>query len=514
MNIPPSDHFTPLSLVDAFDARRADLPAALRTPAFLDSVHGDAQFRGIPFALGPADGANVVHLRGQPVSVDVGGVTATYFVFLHAVEDVPTVYLEGLADDQVDGNELGQSVSDYVLEYEDGERSPVPILRRFAIQQSRIQWGASAFAAVPAAGPRVFRTSSEMFELERMPGQPYGRGETRHGSGREAMAENLWLYALPNPHPQKAVRRIILEPQKEASAVYAISWTAMTEHPLRPGVRRKLRLALPDGAALNALGELDDVAIDLGNVISARAVLAYDVDAWTGDQPLVMPQRSSREVVVEYAAHPLAKLYVGAGGEGRTVYALDDLDRRSGSGIARVGSAERPVKIRIVEKETGQPAAVRLHIHGEAGEYLPPRGHHRKVNGYWFEDYYAEFVNVHNQYSYVDGECIVDLPLGTVYVEMTRGYEVAPIRTQRGGLGADGRTHIRAGPRAALATGGLGDGGYARAFPEPTDGIAGRPRRGRERSQPIGKPVGRDVLQRGRFRRAHHAGGARFRRRR
>ena len=47
--------------------------------------------------------------------------------------------------------------------------------------------------------------------------------------------------------------------------------------------------------------------------------------------------------------------------------------------------------------------AVRLHLHGEAGEYLPPRGHHRKVNPYWFEDNYAEFVNGDNQYSYVAG---------------------------------------------------------------------------------------------------------------
>src|SRR6185436_12920046 len=30
---------------------------------------------------------------------------------------------------------------------------------------------------------------------------------------------------------------------------------------------------------------------------------------------------------------------------------------------------------------------------------------------------------------YVDGFCIADLPVGTVYVEITRGYEVAPIRT-------------------------------------------------------------------------------------
>ena len=42
--------------------------------------------------------------------------------------------------------------------------------------------------------------------------------------------------------------------------------------------------------------------------------------------------------------------------------------------------ADRPVRVRFVDAQTGRAVAVRLHLHGEAGEYLPPRGHHRKVN--------------------------------------------------------------------------------------------------------------------------------------
>ena len=83
------------------------------------------------------------------------------------------------------------------------------------------------------------------------------------------------------------------------------------------------------------------------------------------------------------------------------------------------------MRLRVIDKSTRQPKAVRLHLHGEAGEYLPPRGHHRKVNPYWFEDNYAEFVNSANQYSYIPGECVVDLPLGRVAVEISRGYEIA-----------------------------------------------------------------------------------------
>ena len=105
------------------------------------------------------------------------------------------------------------------------------------------------------------------------------------------------------------------------------------------------------------------------------------------------------------------------------VVGLDRLDK-----AVEMPPARRPVTIEIVEKESGKRVADRLHIHGEHGEYLPPGGHHRRVNPHWFEDNYGEFVNGLNQYSYVDGECVADLPVGTVFIEIRRGYEVQPLR--------------------------------------------------------------------------------------
>ena len=52
------------------------------------------------------------------------------------------------------------------------------------------------------------------------------------------------------------------------------------------------------------------------------------------------------------------------------------------------------------------------------------------MNGNWFEDNYGEFVNGYNQYAYIPGECVADLPLGEVFVEICRGYEVRPLRTR------------------------------------------------------------------------------------
>jgi hypothetical protein len=426
MSIPASSHFTPIDLSAVFNADRATLPNTLRPPADFMAAFGDQDYLGIPFWLGPAGGANVIDLHETPVIFPAGNLRATYIVFLHAVSDRISVYQPGLADTWVDGNELGDHVADYTLTYADGTTATTPILRRFAIQQSRILWGASPFAAMPHHKPETFLNATEEQSMGRVAEAPYGRSETRTHSGRDATPEKLWVYAMPNPHPDKPIRSITLAPVQERAVVYAISATQLADHPLRPGVRRKLRLRLPDGAELNPIGEVEDIHIDLGQVISARAALDYDPACWRTGIPVVEPERATRAVVVEYAAHPAAKLYVGTGKGEYAVYELADL---SAQGIVKIARAVRPVTIKLVEKGSGLPVTARLHVHGEGGEYLPARGRHRKVNANWFEDNYGEFRNVHNQYGYVDGECIVDLPLGTAYVEITRGYEVAPIRT-------------------------------------------------------------------------------------
>lgn len=424
MQIPASAHFTPIDLTTYYNIERSALDEPLRTPSDIAQLYGDASFLGIPFKLGPSAQPNVILMEGSPIAIATNNLSATYLVFAHVVADRVSNYQEGFADYSVDGNELGDHVADYTLEYADGESANVPILRRFAIQQSRIQWGASPFAAMPHAKPAVFRNATEEIELQRLTRKSYGRSETRHSSGRESSPDKLWLYALPNPNPGKPIARIVLTPGQERSAIYAISTTNLTEHPLRPGVRHKLRLTLPEGVQLNAIGELDDLDIDLGSVISARAALNYDLDAWQSPTPVVQPVRATDAVVIEYVAHPQAKLYISTP-NGLRAY---DLCSENSDGVVHVEPALRPVNIHIIEKGSGAPAAVRLHLHGAAGEYLPPRGRHRKVNPYWFEDNYGEFSNLHNQYAYVDGFCIADLPLGTVYVEITRGCEVAPIR--------------------------------------------------------------------------------------
>jgi hypothetical protein len=427
MNIPPSAHFTPVALEQYFNADHAQQKDFFEERDRLDGFLGNQSILGLPFKLGDPNENNCVLLDADAVDIDLGGVTATYLLVLHVVVDRVTNYLDDFADFAKDGNELGDHVSDYAIEYDDKEVHTTPILRRFAIQQSHIAWGASAFAAMPASKPGVTLTATEEQALGRRPTGPYGRGETRHHSGREGMQTKLWVYALPNPNPEKPIDKLILTPKGERSLVFGLTYTQVTEHPLRPGIRQKLKLVLPGGAKLNRLGELEGVDIDLGTVISSRAVLEYDLDRWMGDEADVQPERSETEVVVEYIAHPQAKMYVGIDNDEDPPWVAYDLVNKQGD-VVDINAAHRPVTIKFVDKETGQPVSVRLHMHGQAGEYLPPKGYHRKVNSNWFEDNYGEFSNKLNQYCYILGECVADLPLGKVFIEISKGYEIKPIR--------------------------------------------------------------------------------------
>ena len=436
MNIPPSDHFVPVNLNNTFNASQSQLPHSLQSA--LTVLAEDQAFRGIPFAFGPADGPNVILLENEPVTIQSAGFVASYLLFVHAVEDRQPHLPADLADfdganvaaGTINGDDLGDLVSEYQLHYADSTTAAAKINRRFAIQQPTVDWGASPFAAVPLSGPHAFGSVSEAHILGKVAGSTYGWGETRAVSGRDAAllssGRHLWLYALPNPQPEKTITQLTLVPKEERSVIYAISHTTLAEHPLRAQTRQKLSLKLPAGASQNALAEYEHLAIDMGVIISARARLNYDRALWFSKQRNVQPEKDETEVIVEYAAHPMAKLYVGRGQDRQVI----DLSHLGQSQTATAMEPARiPVTIQVIERGGERPVPVRIHLHGESGEYLPPKGNHRRVNPHWFEDNYGEFVNRLNQYAYIPGHCIVDLPQGEIFIEITRGYEIEPIRT-------------------------------------------------------------------------------------
>ncbi|WP_034817634.1 CehA/McbA family metallohydrolase [Ensifer sp. BR816] len=450
MKTPASPHFKTLDLKSTYNAIRRDLAGGLAMKEsdndWSIKLQGFQTCRGMPFLFGEGSGPDVVRLKpgDAPVTIMLPLTVATYIIFVQAVADRPAVDKYGFgqigpATLGVDGNELGDLVSTYSLKYTDGSEIELPLLRRFGIQQRHISWAASPFAAVPARAPSVHATHAEDLALRRAPVLDYGIAEQRNSSGRLIDDENLWLYALPNPHPAREIASLRLRADNEESLIYAISFTTLEEHPLRLRERRKLRMRLPEGVMLNCLGELDvddrgdQIGIDLGTVISARAVLEYSPHDWLSELPDVQPVRSNSDIIVEYSAHPDAQLYLRTDDGSLLVRELRLLEKAHPvvdpvAEAMAIEAATKSVKLRIIEKGTGRGVAARLHIHGPHGEYLPPKGHHRKVNTGWFEDLYGEFANGLNQYAYIDGTCTVDLPVGVVFVEISRGFEMRPVR--------------------------------------------------------------------------------------
>lgn len=109
---------------------------------------------------------------------------------------------------------------------------------------------------------------------------------------------------------------------------------------------------------------------------------------------------------------------------------IQELITRGGSSDLQViAPAEQRVVIKVLDNRYKQPVALRLHIHGDCGEYLPPTNRHRVANNNWFEDYAPEFIDpqLHSS-TYIDGYTSVNLPRGKVYIDISKVFEYQPVR--------------------------------------------------------------------------------------
>jgi hypothetical protein len=220
------------------------------------------------------------------------------------------------------------------------------------------------------------------------------------------------------------------EPVAGRIVVSAISAGEASAHPLRWRTRRKACLTLPGGEdfvpALSEDGLLAQVQLDMGQVISATPRLVYPSEQWAESYNNALPAVSERQVLVEYTAHPDACFRIA---DGRAIPVSEVETGAPGGPIEAIAPATRRVTVRVVNADDGKQVAVKLHLHGVWGEYLAPVDRHRIVNPAWFEDYSVDFAHRGTHAcTYIPGETRVDLPLGPVYVEVSKGFEIRPVR--------------------------------------------------------------------------------------
>jgi hypothetical protein len=394
---------------------------------------GDCVAWGIPFHVG-----EVVLVAGEGVAVEWTPRPAEWLVFMHTSDVRPVEPGPGDITSPMRGEgQLAEHAADYVICYADGSQERVAIRRRHELGAFRHRWGEECFACVPHAKPHAWRPPHEQ------PGGNWGWAQTRVVAA-EGGAWINWLWAWPNPHPEKLIAGVRFEPKAGAVVVAAISAGNAASHPLRWQARRKAVLRLPAGQAfapeLDERGLLRQIQLDLGQVISAVRRPLYPDEGWAATYNNQIAPRSESEILVEYTAHPDACFHLNGGLDGGQLVPVRSLE----GPLQPVAAATQRVVFKAVERGSGRPVPVKLHVHGQWGEYLAPLDRHRIANPAWFEDYSVDFVhggtwdgdaaNAHTC-TYIPGETTLDLPLGRaqppfgkVYVEVSKGFEIRPVR--------------------------------------------------------------------------------------
>jgi hypothetical protein len=383
---------------------------------------------GIPFVID-----DIVLVKDKVVSVQFTPVLARWLVFMHT-SDQRVGDLEQFFSPMRGQGQLGEHAADYVMLYDDGAQERVPVRRRFQVGTFQRLWGENCFEAVAHHKPYPLRAAHEQSSA----GWVWGLTQMRGTAADEGPWVN-WLWAWENPHPEKTLVGVRFEPVSGVIVVAGISAGRVSSHPLRWPTRRKACLTLPEAETfepnLDEEGLLRQLQLDMGQVISATPRLNYSSDAWPETYNNQRPGPSDGRVLVEYTAHPDACFHLA---NGQVIPLAQVEDAQPALPLQPVPAAAQRVRLRVVERHTGRCVPVKLHVHGEAGEYLAPVDRHRIPNSTWFEDYSVDFVHggdwggggsdVHCC-TYISGETTIDLPTGRLYVEVSKGFEIRPVRT-------------------------------------------------------------------------------------
>jgi hypothetical protein len=393
---------------------------------------GDCVLNGIPFKLGDgADKNNVLLLNKDTVEFALPSpIHGSYIIFLHTADlKKPEPSEDGIFRPMMGNPQLGEEVCKYVLKYGDGNEYPVEVRRRFNINEFSLHWGNGSFECVPHYKPLSLRTATDDFYSGRTQKFAWGESQTRATSGDERSSSVIhWLYALENPYPEKELSSISFIGGDGTAFVFGVTVCNLESNPLVWESRKKIKLALPAGMALEEKDLYEKVNIDLGQIISVSPTLEYSNGEWEKGYNNKQPAVSGNTVIIEYTAHPAACLYLG--GDEEVIIPLNAPYASSDSnlGIQSVNEAKKPVTLKVIDKKSGRTVPVKLHVHGQHGEYLAPVNRHRIPNPYWFEDYSTDFVHGRHFCTYIDGEAVFKLPFGEIYMEVSKGFEVQPLR--------------------------------------------------------------------------------------
>lgn len=407
---------------------------------------GEKIFRGIPFRLGKEGKQknNILILRDSEFVFKLPEVSyVKNIIFLHAADNKNFVSDDdGIFRPMKGSAFLGEIVAEYTVRYSDGTTHSIPIKRRFNIGLLNNREVEFCFEAHTNGKPNVFRTTTETIRSKKIPEIEWGWSQHRTSCPERDFpvnrGVNIWLYSFENPKPEKGITELIFKGTEDTVFILGISLSDLEINPLLWEQRKKAVLELPLTEEIKPDEIFDRIQIDLGTVISCLPVIEYNNKAWCCNNNEVQPKEQAGKYIIEYTSHPAGIMHVDIN-EGfeiplaniKEIYSDTEPNNPKPSSAAAVyflPPATKTVKLKITEKNSKKPVPVKLHIHGTAGEYLPPVNRHRIPNPFWFEDYSTDLVKGKHFCTYINGSAELKLPFGPVYFEITKGFEIAPVK--------------------------------------------------------------------------------------
>lgn len=407
--------YMPLDLARWSNVESSTIPGEKGKPLGLQTM------RGLPFNV------SFVQLGGdhkQPIEIPIQS-SAHWVIVAHRLLES---YL-------YQGEPVGHIIANYHFDFKDGQSVAVPIRERLEIAvvpvvPSNEAWGQMPFLAVP---------DRPNYLMPRDSGS-WGDAGHRLSEAVQAWAERFFLWAWENPHPDREVACLRIEPQGRTFLVGGVTVSSLNEHPFGREPRRPVKITLTNTEQGDQPFDLS-VEVDRGTATYPYPLPRVDAEAFLADSHQGFGQEYSNHnspAYVEIAALPSATVRVKSGDDEIASMRWGDVlaNGAAETSAARLEVLDRGknwVHVTVVDDETGQPLPCRVHFRSPEGVPYQPHGHHDHLMsdmGTWHIDVGGDVRLGHITYAYIDGKCQGWLPRGDVLVDAARGFEYEPLRTR------------------------------------------------------------------------------------
>lgn len=382
---------------------------------------GNQKFWGIPFKLGHDKDNRVIlansNINSEPILLNK---KADYLCFLHQWiqmenEIKVNVPIEGLV------------VGEYRIKYSDGQTHTQMIRVRFetgSFETGNIYLRNNfrpPWVAVPYKMYKVFDPAI-------IPENHYWAKMQMGVSDSEGA---YLVYAMSNPHTDKKIKSLKIKGLKESPLVIlGLTLYQGKSHPLRHLPRRSYYIK-----ATGKNYKIETANVDLGLVARIEKTPGNRDSRWL-QKPVTDEKEGNGKEVLHLVGSEDATVSVRLNKGGKKEKHSFSLGEAYYKGKSRSGNVSLEIlnrkkqwlKVKIIDSSTGKPTPVRIHFSGKNGQYIAPHGHHEQINTNSFEDYGADVSVGGRNFAYVPGTFTTDLPVGDIYLEISKGFEYRPIR--------------------------------------------------------------------------------------